>query len=93
MKTLFALLLLCTTSLALALDNAAGSPGTATPQPYGNPPTRPLPVPATGPSQSPPLLQKLPPAPSNVPAPRLPQLERQEREQQPSAEEERGSGN
>lgn len=82
MNRLFPLLLmLCSASHALALETSPGAPGSATPQPYGNPAPRALPTPATAPVQSPPLLPRLPPAERNVPAPRLPQLEQQEREQ------------
>lgn len=79
MRMFVALLLLCSAGFALALDNAAGSPGTATPQPYENPPVRPLPAPVTGPAQTPPLLPKLPPAQRNVPPPQVPGIEREER--------------
>lgn len=79
MRNLVAPFLLCSAGLALALDNTTGSPGTATPQPYENPPIRPLPAPVTGPSQTPPLLPELPPAQRNVPPSQVPGIEREER--------------
>lgn len=74
------LLMLCSASHALALESPPGAPGSATPQPYENPAMRPLPAPAATPVPRPPLLPELPPARPNAPAPRLPQLQQQERE-------------
>lgn len=84
MKCLFPLLLLCSSYLAHGLENSPDRPGTATPQPYERPAIRSLPV--SGPGQSPPLLQKLPPAEGNVPSPRVPQLEQPDRQQRRSAD-------